>query len=465
MPLPIFQPASLAALSSLPNTANAVISAIAGGLTTTSVKISAKMTDDSTVVRAVVSTDESGFTSPIYSSLATASNSSTGRWVQMQVTGLTPNTQYYYRVANGSNTDTSYTGKFKTPPTVAQITGGTTYTLKIAHWSCNEHNSNHATFTKIADKTPDLIIQNGDFGYPDTFLTNSSDRVNVTMRRDQWQTTLTLSNIKNLVKQAPFEYVWSDHDWGGDATRGSLSNKANVQQAFRHVFPTHTMPATSGSGSSASGAIYRDFYMGRVHIIYLDCRTDREDPGTSNDMIDATQEAWLISTVQQGITDGMKLTLIVSEVNWTGSVSFSGGDESWSRYPAQRARIVNSLRTATSPSVPEQVIFVTGDQHCNGADNWRSYRDATGASYPTTVGNGDFCTKNVFGASIARSGSDKSDHHSYGQTPLDSTSNGQYGFFTIVDNGTTLTATWNGYHVTNAGVETEQYDIDPIFTA
>ena len=86
-----------------------------GGITPTSVRVKAKLIQDSARARLAVS-GQPDFASPIYSSYDTALTDSNNLVVSFKITGLAPLQPYYYALEVNGELDTSLVGKFRTFP-------------------------------------------------------------------------------------------------------------------------------------------------------------------------------------------------------------------------------------------------------------------------------------------------------------------------------------------------------------
>jgi len=192
---------------------------------------------------------------------------------KMNITGLQPNTQYFYGVESGGVLDNSSTdiGKFKTPASGA-------FSFSFAHGSCTG-NGNHAVFTAIQNKNPLFFLETGDFHYQDP---NSS---NISTHRSPYENNiLGQAAAGNLLKSTAMAYMWDDHDYCGNNNSGSgQAGTANARQAYQEYVPHY--PLVAGSGNVP---IYQAFTIGRVRFILADLRSLR----ATGTMFGTTQKAW-----------------------------------------------------------------------------------------------------------------------------------------------------------------------------
>ena len=129
----------------------------AGSVTSTSVKVHAKLTTDTSSARLVASTSQT-LANPVYGPFATA-NSVTNYIAKLTINGLNPGTTYYYGIEADGIIDTSADaiGRFKTFASGAQ-----SFRFTVA--SCND-SGDHPVFYSIKGKDPLFHITSGDFHY------------------------------------------------------------------------------------------------------------------------------------------------------------------------------------------------------------------------------------------------------------------------------------------------------------
>ena len=135
--------ASLLLFEQLPQTAfpQDVQLVWSGAVTAQSAKVKAKLITDSTEARLAVSV-QPDLSLPVYSNWDTSITSENNRIVSFEVSGLLPNTQYYYGVEIGGSVDTLSAGRFHTFPE-----GTASFTFALG--SCAQTGSNHAVFQAI----------------------------------------------------------------------------------------------------------------------------------------------------------------------------------------------------------------------------------------------------------------------------------------------------------------------------
>jgi len=399
-------------------TVNEVIHLLSGALQATSVTISAKMTSASSTCRAVVSANLD-LSNPIYSAFV-SSSSATNFMTKFNVTGLQPNTQYYYAIESNGVLDNSSEdiGQFKTPASGA-------FSFSFAHGSCSG-SVNHQVYAAIQNKNPLFFIETGDFHYADP---NSS---NIATHRNPYETILSASPTSSLLKRTALAYMWDDHDYCGNNNTGSgLTGTANARQAYQEYIPHY--PLVAGSGNVP---IYQSFVIGRVRFILADLRSLR----SSGTMFGTTQKEWF---KQQCLAarDNCQMIAWITGTSWGGTQS-----DNWGGFSAERTELSNFFR---DNNILNMMMF-SGDAHMIAIDNGSNHDFSTGSNNPNDYP--------VFAAAgLNQSGSNKGGTYSQGAFTNPSSTNGQYGIVEVTDNGgSSITFTFRGYRTTgNSTTETQ----------
>ncbi|GIV25303.1 MAG: hypothetical protein KatS3mg026_0995 [Bacteroidia bacterium] len=200
--------------------------------------------------------------------------------------GLTPTTRYYWRVYRPS-IDT-LVGTFRTfPPDTFRGY------LRFAFGSCQAFGyappTSEPIFSVMAQDTPWLFIQCGDWGYPDLrYYRLPQDSTTFA----QWWDTIVASyyaryggsDIQQIFRTTPVDYVYDDHDYINDnasaATSPYISDtlirefrfpsyaRRHIIQAYSQFFPHYPLPDTSQG-------IYHRIRLGQAEIFVCDNRASR----------------------------------------------------------------------------------------------------------------------------------------------------------------------------------------------
>lgn len=315
--------------------------------------------------------------------------------------GLTPDSTYFYRAFRGG----SYLGtatQFRTLPASGSFSFGFA--------SCRSHDAlepspNPTALADVKTRGADLFLQTGDIHYRD-ISTNTPASF-----RTGFDELYTRSNFAALLTTVPTAYIWSDHDYGGDASYSGTASRPAAQSVYRERVPSPTLP-------SATGGIYHTFVVGRVRFIMLDTRSYRSiwtaTDNSSKTMLGIEQKAWLqnlLATVTEPIS------FVVSDVGWIGG---GGEDDHWGAYNTERSEIAPWISAAQT-----EVVMLCGDAHMLAIDNGSN---AAGGCHVWHA------------AALNRFTSTKGGPYSGGTFP----GNNQYGYVTISDTGSSISATYQG---------------------
>ncbi|KAM5563075.1 purple acid phosphatase 15 [Rosa sericea] len=213
----------------------------------------------------------------------------------VRLTGLKPNTKYFYRCGDPSIPAMSEIYHFKTMP----VPGPKSYPKRIA--IVGDLGLTYNTTTTISHLTsndPDLMLLIGDVTYANLYLTNGtgSDCYSCTFgdtpihetyqpRWDYWGRFM-----QNLVSRVPIMVVEGNHE-----VEEQVENKTFVAYSSRFAFPS----AESGSSSP----MYYSFNTGGIHFIMLGAYTlfdksSEQYRWLEQDLakVDRSTTPWLVAT-------------------------------------------------------------------------------------------------------------------------------------------------------------------------
>ena len=318
---------------------------------------------------------------------AVVADPSAAHSVHVEVVGLQPGREYFYRFRTG--THLSRAGRALTAPTYGA--GVAAMTMGVV--SCSNFPAGYFTaYRRLAEDRPDLVLHLGDYQYEGGG--NGTGRQHVgpetktlagyRQRHGQYKSDLDLQEAHAV---APWLAVWDDHEvdnnYAGEIPErvteqpGFLARRAAAYQAYYENMPLRRTSVPRGPDLD----LYRRVAWGGLltfHMLdtrqyrsdqacgdgYKDC-ADAADPARS--LPGSTQEGWLL--------DGFRR----SEARWDvlGQQVFFGrrdndpgaattvSMDAWDGYPASRQRITQGWVDA---GVRNPVVL-TGDVHAHwGAD-------------------------------------------------------------------------------------------------
>ena len=317
-----------------------------------------------------------------------------GHSVHVEVSGLEPGREYWYRFRAG--VEISQTGRTKTAP----APGALVDRLRFAVCGCNHYEHGYFTaFRRIAEENFDFVIHTGDYIYEDRA---DGGRNAANVRQHQGDEIYTLVDYRNRYAQyksdpdfraahasAPFIVTWDDHEVdnnyaGARAERETppelfLLRRAAAYQAYFESMPLRSSALPSGP----SMRLHRRLQFGRlIDLSMLDTRQWRSDQacgdGYRSDcaealdpartMLGAEQEKWLLENLATGkatwtVLGQQVCTFAQDRAGFNPAGRFAM--DKWDGYVAARQRLYNGLRDTKAPNP----IVLSGDVHLHyGAD-------------------------------------------------------------------------------------------------
>ena len=380
-----------------------------GNLTPESATVTARVAHDSDDVYLLVS-ESDDMSATVRVGPATASEAENLRVVSLDVTGLEPDTGYYYEIEVDGETDHGRQGRFHTP-------GSGAYSFSFAAASCAISISNGQVFDAIREQDPLFFMITGDVVYGDIGVADPGRYY------DAYTWFLTKSARSALHLSTATVYMWDDHDYGtNDSDRTSPSREV-AQQVYREWTPSYPL-AVEGD----SGPIYHSFTVGRVRFIVTDGRSERSPNSDPDDpqktILGTEQKEWF---KQQLLDANGKYPLIVwvQSVPWIADMS--SGTDNWGGYSTERAELANFI----ADNDIQGLLMIAGDAHMVAIDDGSNsdYSASGGAGFP------------VFqAAALDRPGNTKGGPYSEGVVE----GGGQFGLVTVEDDGTTIEVTLSG---------------------
>ena len=343
---------------------------------------------------------------------------------RFELAGLTPDTEYSYRIGDGDETATGgEDARFSTFDRGAQD-------LHIALGSCARRGSNGRVFETIAERNPDLYLALGDLHYGNLVSQDPHAHINE-LGRAVGQPAQSL-----LFSSVPTAYVWDDHDYGPNDADASSPARQAVSEAYRIAVPAYNV------APDPAAPIAQAFTVGRVRVILTDTRSRRD----ATTMLGEKQLDWFLEELAT-TSPTHAVVIWANPTPWIGAAS-SGGD-AWSSYPEERRRIADTIAGAEI----HNLVMVSGDAHMVAID------DGTNTDYATDEGGG---FPLLHAAALDRPGSVKGGPYSHGTYP----GAGQFAELQVADDGgDVVVVTMAGYRWDNTLLVEHRLTIEVPATA
>jgi alkaline phosphatase D len=324
-----------------------------------------------------------------------------GHSVHVEVNGLQPGREYWYRFHAGS--EVSQVGRTKTAPPADTATDQ----LRFAVCGCNHYEAGYFTaFRGIADERFDFVFHSGDYIYEDRAdggrnpavvrQHNSQEIFTVVDYRNRYALYKSDRNLIAAHVSAPFIMAWDDHevdnDYAGTAEEHDtppevfLLRRAAAYQAYYENMPVRHAAFPTGPNMR----MYRRLTFGTLmDMNVLDTRQYRSDQvcggglvtgctaaaDPARTMLGTEQERWLF---EQLPTVRAKWTVIAQQVPMFARDASGANPQAqysmdkWDGYTADRDRVFARLRETKAPNP----IVLSGDVHMHyGSDLKMDFRN------------------------------------------------------------------------------------------
>lgn len=372
-----------------------------GNVTPSTASVVARLNTSGLKVRLQISTSPT-LLPAIYSSSVTTAAAS-GNTVTLSVTGLKPDTDYFYgvEVAGVLRTESISRGKLHTFP----LGRGS---FKIAFASCSDfRKADQSAFDAIQAERPLLFIHMGDLHYIDTDSTNPDDY------RANYDSVLNHPVQSALYRSVPLAYMWDDHDYCGNDSDGTFVGRDAARTVYKERTPHYPI-------ASAGGTMAQAFTIGRVRVIMTDLRSGSVAPtvkeSASKTHLGTTQKAWFKQELINARDAGFPMVLWVCTDPWISEPLL--GDDSWAGYATERTELANFIRD----NHINNVVLLSGDMHGLAYDDGTHSDYASGGGAPLTV---------LHAASLTHTGAPKGGPYTAGPFMEGQ----QYGILEVFDSG------------------------------
>ena len=301
--------------------------------------------------------------------------------VKVDVTGLQPNTHYYYQFnALGI---ASCIGRTWTLPE------GATDSLRLAVVSCASYNAGFFNAYEIIARRNDvdLVVHLGDYIYEygsdefgnDSTVNRPYDPMTEILVLPEYRTRHSQykldAQLQLLHRNFPFVCVWDDHEFANNSWTGGAENhqageglwvdrKAMAFEAYDEWMPIR-LPDTM----TDTTRIYRSLQLGDLaDLLMLDTRIQgRDEPlpigdpmlgDTSRNLLGAAQRQWLFDRLDSSSAQWHILgqQVMVAPLTLLG---LPVNTDQWDGYPAERDRLLDHVMDNNI----ENIVVLTGDIH------------------------------------------------------------------------------------------------------
>ncbi len=317
-----------------------------------------------------------------------------GHSVRVEVNGLDPGREYFYRFRAGR--EVSQIGRTKTAPPP----GGTVDRLRFAVCGCSHFETGYFTaFKRIAAEQFDFVFHTGDYIYEGR---DDGGRNPALVRQHQGEEIYTLVDYRNRYAQykmdpdlkaahasAPFIVTFDDHevdnDYAGDRDENDtppevfLLRRAAAYQAFFETMPLRAAAIPSGPNMRS----YRRLQFGNlVDLNVLDTRQFRSKQAcgmtsatgcaaaldSSRTILGSVQEQWLFEQLASAKATwtvlGQQVPTFARD-NQRAAPNGRYSMDKWDGYVASRQRLYARLKETRAANP----IVLSGDVHVHyGAD-------------------------------------------------------------------------------------------------
>ncbi|MDH3270526.1 MAG: alkaline phosphatase D family protein [Gemmatimonadota bacterium] len=307
-----------------------------------------------------------------------------GHSVHVEIDGLRPGREYFYRFFSGG--EASPMGRAKTAPRLDARPDR----FDFAFVSCQHYEHGYYTALRhLASESLDVVVHLGDYIYEGAALDGDVRRhegrepIDLEGYRRRYTTYRSDGDLQRAHAAAPWLVTFDDHEvdnnWAGDVpedgqpTQEFLLRRAAAFQAYYEFMPLRASSMPSGPGMQ----IYRRLRFGDLlEMNLLDTRQYRSDqpcdavvgPTCAEHMADgqtilgAPQRTWLedgfaASTARWNVLAQQVLMARFRNVDGDGRETWSM--DKWDGYPRERT----SLLAAMADSGVSNPVVLTGDIH------------------------------------------------------------------------------------------------------
>ena len=312
-----------------------------------------------------------------------------GHSVHVELRGLRPGREYWYRFQAGDYT--SRVGRGITTPVV----GSPMQSFRFAYVSCQHYERGFfAAYRDLVEQDPQFIVHLGDYMYendPGRFMVRrheGPEPVTLEQYRARYSLYRMDEDLQRAHAHTSWAFTWDDHEVDNnyandqsqdfDNPQEFLQRRAAAYQAYYEMMPLRGSARPQGANLHLHQRIafgnlvtfnilddrqYRSDhpcdYNGSGPLVMPQLCEELNDPTRS--MLGRQQERWL----EQGLADTQSRWNVIAQQTLFAEFnrSLDGGrlysTDGWGGYPVSRDRIVRRLAEAATPNP----IFIGGDVH------------------------------------------------------------------------------------------------------
>lgn len=393
-----------------------------GGLTATSVRAVAKIAlDNSSVKLACFAPDGSVVRGDAVASV--------GNIAKLEVTGLSPDTLYNWRVEPGIAPAVGFTGSFRTLPS------GSNVSFLTALCGDSDAGSNHVVFDQVRLSGARLLIHLGDMHYRNLAVNDQA------AFRAAWDEVFSQSRQSQLFRSIPSAYTWDDHDYGPNNSDATAAGHDAACALYRARVPHYDLV-----DPTATAPIHQTWDVGRVRFVLTDQRSAASPrantDNSSKTVLGTSQKTWFKNLIANS---SGKLIVWVCSRHWLGDAT--AGADHWGGFTTERTELVDHIKA----NAHGRVIVLSADMHAMRISQDRDF--ATGGGEALKVFN------------IATLDHPTIDSSGYGGVSSTgaiawSATNGLFGTMQITDSGgASVGVDWKGFNSTGTQVMTHSFSV------
>lgn len=326
----------------------------------------------------------------------TTADSANDYCVKVDVTGLLPDTYYYYRFTKDNRR--SLIGRTHTLPV------GDNDSVRFALMSCQSYEAGYynAHASVVQRNDVDAVIFVGDYiyeyeGFGETRTTEPEAEIltlsDYRIRHSYYKLD---TDLRRSMQQFPYICVWDDHEIANDGWHDGAQNHTEGTEGEwvnRRAWALKTyydwMPVRQPDPQGEPQRIYRTFRYGDlIDLIMLDTRYEARDEqvsvgqqnaDTNRTILGATQRTWLTNQLDTTTT----LWKVLGQQVMMAPLRAFGqavNMDQWDGYPVDRNRVLSHI----TDNLIKNLVVLTGDIHTA----WANDLPQDGVTYNSSTGAG-----------------------------------------------------------------------------